>query len=167
MLAGGFSLSPTESKVRPCSFRLSKEKIMKNKILRLICILFVVVLSFSFTACRDTSSPLDDTSLSSSVYNLGEGDTEFEFTVVTADGNKKVYNIKTDEKTIGDALSKLNLIDGEEGQFGLYVKTVDSITYDYDKDGKYWAFYVNGEYASSGVDKTEIEKGSTYMFKAE
>ena len=36
-----------------------------------------------------------------------------------------------------------------------------------DKDGKYWAFYVNGEYASAGVDATDITEGATYAFKVE
>ena len=35
------------------------------------------------------------------------------------------------------------------------------------KDGKYWAFYVNGEYAVSGVDTTEITEGGLYEFRAE
>ena len=62
---------------------------------------------------------------------------------------------------------ELGLISGEESQYGLYVKTVNGITLDYDKDGKYWAFYIGGEYAVTGVDTTEITAGSTYTFKAE
>ena len=61
----------------------------------------------------------------------------------------------------------INLIAGEQGDYGLYVKTVNGITVDFDKDGKYWAFYVGGEYAMSGVDSTEITAGSTYAFKVE
>jgi len=34
-------------------------------------------------------------------------------------------------------------------------------------DQTYWAFYINGEYASTGVDSTNIEEGSTYTFKVE
>ena len=59
------------------------------------------------------------------------------------------------------------MLSGDEGPYGLYVKTVNGITVDYDKDGKYWAFYVNGEYATSGVDTTEIADGVSYGFKAE
>ena len=59
------------------------------------------------------------------------------------------------------------LIAGEDGAYGLYVKTVNGVTLDYDADGMYWAFYVNGEYASSGVDATEAVSGAEYMFKAE
>lgn len=140
---------------------------MKSKLHIVISILLIISMSLIFTSCKEKVKKNNDVSVSSSVTALGEGSREFIFTVVTADGNEKTYNIKTDEKTVGEALSSLKLIDGENGAYGLYVKTVDSVTYDYDKDGKYWAFYINGEYASSGVDKTEIKQGDRYMFKAE
>ena len=62
---------------------------------------------------------------------------------------------------------ELDLIAGEDGEFGLYVKKVNGITADYDVDQTYWAFYINGEYAMSGVDKTTIAVGESYMFKVE
>ena len=60
-----------------------------------------------------------------------------------------------------------NLIAGEEGAYGLYVKTVNGITADYDKDQTYWAFYIDGEYAVSGVDTTDIVESSVYTLKVE
>ena len=60
---------------------------------------------------------------------------------------------------------KLKLIDGENGQYGLYVKTVDGITLDYDVDKLYWALYVNGEYSMNGVDTVTPVNGATYTFK--
>ena len=75
--------------------------------------------------------------------------------------------LSTGEKTVGAALLSLGLIAGEDSEFGLYVKTVNGVTVDYDKDGKYWAFYVDGEYAATGVDSTDITAGATYTFKAE
>ena len=68
---------------------------------------------------------------------------------------------------VGDALTELNLISGDEGDYGLYVKTVNGITADYDTDGSYWAFYVNNEYAQTGVDLTPITEGDYYSFKIE
>ena len=73
----------------------------------------------------------------------------------------------TDEKTVGAALQKLGLIAGDDSEYGLYVKTVNGVTVDYDKDGKYWAFYIDGEYAQTGVDSTDVTAGSTYTFKVE
>ena len=81
--------------------------------------------------------------------------------------NETDFEIHTDQKTVGDALLEQNLIEGDESDYGLYVKTVNGITADYDTDGSYWAFYVNGEYAQTGVDSTPVEEGSTYSFKVE
>ena len=98
---------------------------------------------------------------------LGEGSVKFTFIVVDADGNETNFVVSTDKETVGDALLELNLIEGEEGDYGLYVKTVNGITADYDTDQTYWAFYVNGEYASTGVDSTPVNEGDTYEFKVE
>lgn len=95
---------------------------------------------------------------------LGEGATTFKFSVTDVDGEKAEFEIHTDEKTVGEALLKIGMIAGDEGEYGLYVKTVNGTTLDYDKDGKYWAFYVNGGYASTGVDATAIEADTEYSF---
>lgn len=98
---------------------------------------------------------------------VGEGSTGFAFQVTFADGSRQDYTVKTDSTVVGEALQDAGLIAGEESEYGLYVKTVAGQTLDYDADGMYWAFYVNGEYATSGVDTTNIDAGSTYEFRAE
>lgn len=98
---------------------------------------------------------------------LGEGDTVFYVSVTDKEGAETDFEIYTDKETVGEALLDLGLIEGEEGDYGLYVKTVNGITADYDKDGVYWAFYINGEYASTGVDATPITEGEQYSFKVE
>ncbi|MBO5896173.1 MAG: DUF4430 domain-containing protein [Clostridia bacterium] len=113
------------------------------------------------TQTADTAAPVVDKTV------LGEGATVFDFAVTDADGNVSYFEIHTDENVVGNALLKLELIAGEEAQYGLYVKTVNGITYDYDAEGKYWAFYENGVYATAGVDTTPITAGATYEFKAE
>ena len=95
---------------------------------------------------------------------LGEGETKFFFTVVDKDGAETVFEIHTNEEIVGDALLKLEMISGEEGAYGLYVKSVKGIVADYDADGTYWAFYINGGYAPSGADQTEIKADETYSF---
>lgn len=98
---------------------------------------------------------------------LGEGNTVFTLSVTDLDGVKTSFEIHTDKKTVGEALLELELIAGEEGQYGLYVTTVNGITLDWDKDGKYWAFYIDGEYATTSLDLTDITPGTTYSLKAE
>jgi len=98
---------------------------------------------------------------------LGEGATKFVLMVTDKDGNDTYFEINTDKETVGDALLEHNLIEGEDGDYGLYIKSVNGITADYDKDQTYWAFYIDGEYAQSGVDTTPITEGSSYMLKVE
>ena len=94
---------------------------------------------------------------------LGEGSKTFKFKVET-EGYSITFTIHTDAKTVGEALLALDLIAGEDSQYGLYVKTVNGMLADYDVDKTYWSFYENGEYAMSGVDKTNITEGYTYSF---
>lgn len=97
----------------------------------------------------------------------GTGATAFTFVVTLTDGATTTYTIHTDKKTVGAALLELELIAGEESTYGLYVKTVQGVTADYDTDKTYWAFYIDGEYAMTGVDQTDIKAGATYTFKIE
>jgi hypothetical protein len=75
------------------------------------------------------------------------------------------FTIHTDKETVGDALIEHELISGEEGAYGLYIKTVNGITADYDTDQSYWAFYIDGEYAMTGVDGTEIDADARYTLE--
>ena len=99
------------------------------------------------------------------VTALGEGSTAFDFFVVDPEGNETWFEIHTDEETVGAALLAVELIAGDAGPYGLYVKTVNGITADYDKDKVYWAFYVNDEYGMSCVDTTAIQEGEIYSFR--
>ncbi len=116
-----------------------------------------------------TESAEDDSQILSEAEDgiIGEGAVKFFFTVVDKDGNETDFEVHTDKEIVGDALLEAGLIAGDEEQYGLYVKTVNGITVDYDTDGTYWAFYINGEYASSGVDTTAVEEGAEYTFKVE
>ena len=92
---------------------------------------------------------------------LGEG--EKTFTLELEVGEHLItFTINTDADTVGDALLALDLIAGEESSYGLYVKVVNGMEADYDKDQRYWALMIDGEYAMSGVDTTEIAEGVVY-----
>lgn len=149
----------------------------KKRLSLILCIALIVALAFVTTGCNDNDDngmPLGEeteanvqTNIQSESNQLGEGSTKFIFTVVDKEGNETRFEVHTDKETVGEALTELELIAGEESDYGLYVKTVNGITADYDKDGAYWAFYVNGEYAQTGVDSTMITEGDTYSFKVE
>jgi len=98
---------------------------------------------------------------------VGDGKTAITVMITGTDGETITVTVNTDEKTVGDALQSIGLIDGEEGEYGLYIKTVNQETVDYETDGAYWAFYIGGEYAATGVDQTAAEAGIDYAFVAE
>lgn len=114
-----------------------------------------------------SAEPADSSAPAADITEVGEGKTRFTFTVTDKDGAETVFAVKTDKETVGDALVELGLIEGEESTYGLYVKKVNGITADYDTDKTYWAFYVNGEYATAGVDSTPVEANAVYSFKVE
>lgn len=84
---------------------------------------------------------------------------------VKAEDKSVLFTIHTDKKTVGEALLEHKLIDGDEGPYGLYVKVVNGITADFDEDQTYWAFYIDGELAMTGVDMTDIDESATYRLE--
>jgi len=160
------------------------KKTLKRMLALFLCTVLIAATALFATGCKnseketpDTTDKVTteaDTTVSDTTADekggktvLGEGKTQFTFKVVDKDGNETLFEINTDKKTVGDALLELELIEGDAGDFGLYVKKVNGIVADYDVDQTYWAFYVNGEYAMSGVDTTDVEAGAEYAFKVE
>ena len=127
-----------------------------------VCIVLIAVTALFTTGCNDSK-----TVSTPSEAQVSSQTAEFTFKVTDASGKETDFTINTDKKTVGEALLEKNLIAGDDSEYGLYVKTVNGVTLDYDKDGMYWAFYENGQYASKGVDSTEVTAGAEYAFKAE
>ena len=75
---------------------------------------------------------------------------------VTAEDKSIVITVKTDAETVGDMLRETSVATGSESDYGLFVDTVNGIKVDWDTDHTYWAFYVDGEYSSVGVDGVDI-----------
>lgn len=96
------------------------------------------------------------------LQELGEGSSLFYLEVGFADGSTASYAIHSDAETVGAALSGLELIEGENGMY----TTVCGKTLDWDADHMYWAFYIEGEYASTGLDDTPITQEAHYALTA-
>ena len=146
---------------------------MKNnsmkKLLSLV-LAFVLTAALALTGCSGKPAETTETpeSAGSSAFTiLGEGEKSFELIIVDKEGAENLYLIHTDEEMVGFALIEHELIEGEQGQYGMYIKSVLGQTLDYETDGMYWAFYVNGEYALTGVDQTPIQPDTAYLLKAE
>ncbi len=122
----------------------------------------IAAMAFITTSCSDNNTPV---TASEEIIVRGEGAKKFIFNVVDYDGKVTTFEIHTDKTIVGDALVELGLISGEEGPYGLYVKEVNGITADYDKDKAYWSFLVDNETVNFGVDSATIEEGKEYSLK--
>ena len=148
-----------------------KKTHFKKMLSFILCLCLVAAMTLMITGCNgkkeDVSSATSLTSSVSEPTKVGQGATTFIFTVVDANAKETAFEVSTDKTLVSDALLQTGLIAGEDSQYGLYVKTVNGVTLDFNKDGKDWAFYVNGAYGQKGVSETEIVAGNTYSFKAE
>lgn len=133
------------------------KKTMKATISMILAMIFIV----SLVACGGQKDLWEDATYREDT-TLGSG-SKTVIVEVKVDEHLVTFTVKTDKDTVGAALLEHKLIAGEESQYGLFVKTVNGMTLDPKDQNSYWGFYVNGEYAMSGVDSTEIDEGVTYQ----
>ena len=133
---------------------------MKKTLNSFLLFLVLVICLSSCTAPTDVDTLWENATYTEDT-ELGVGETTVIVEVKTE--NRSVsFTINTDKTILGEALIEHSLIEGEDGQYGLYIKKVSGILADYEVNGRYWAFYKNGEYMITGVDSTEISDGEHY-----
>lgn len=123
---------------------------MKKK--QFLSLLLACAMLLSFAACAKTN-PAEDAAPQAETKAI-------KFTVV-ADGETKEFDIVTTEKTLGAALIAQGLIEGTEGDYGLFVTKVNGRTADETKQ-EWWCFTKGGEMMMTGVDTTDIADGDAY-----
>ncbi len=94
-----------------------------------------------------------------------DGSKEISIHVIDDTASSTVYIVNTDAKYLHQAIDETKglTVSGTESEYGLMVETVNGITADYEKDGAYWAFYVDGEYCIYGIDQQQVDDGQTYQ----
>lgn len=145
-----------------------------NKILPMLCALLLLLgICIGTIACgtNDPATTTTDTTTTVSTTTTASKQEEpelakaiFTFKVTHADGTAKTFEVKTNAETVGAALLAEGLIEGEAGDYGLYVKVVDGETADYNVDQSYWAFYIGDAMAEVGVDSAPVTDGGVYGF---
>lgn len=85
--------------------------------------------------------------------------------VVDDKQESQTYTIQTDAEYLRQALEETDglTVEGTESEYGLMVETINGVTADYNTNGAYWAFYVDGDYCNYGVDQQPIEDGQAYQ----
>ncbi len=126
----------------------------------ILCMVLIAAVALFTFGCIDSN----DTT------TAGDGQVEapekVNFTLIVTDADSKdtTFNLSTDKKTLADALLAEGLIEGEDSQYGLYIKKVNGILADYDVNGAWWGLKVNGTDSLVGASSVEVEEGATYQF---
>lgn len=81
--------------------------------------------------------------------------------IITGESETVTKTIQTDAEFLRGALEQENLVQGDESEFGLFVKTVNGVTVD-EAQQQWWCFTKGGETVNTGVDDTPIADGDTF-----
>ncbi len=92
---------------------------------------------------------------------LGEGAVTIQVEVQAGDKSVTI-TVHTDKDNLGAALTENKLVEGDQSEYGLYIKVVNGIKADFDTDGAWWGIYKNGEMTPTGADTTPIADGEHY-----
>lgn len=89
---------------------------------------------------------------------VGEGAKEVVIDV-DMDGKSIAITVKTDAKTLGEALFAEGLINDAS-----FFDTLNGVKADWNADKAYWGFFEGEEYMMVGVNETAINGGERYRF---
>lgn len=98
-----------------------------------------------------------------------EGSKTIVVQVADNEGKTVTYNHKTDAFFLMQALDEIEglQIEGEDSTYGMFIKSVNGLQAVYELDNAYWSLYVNGEYATHGVDTQPVTDGDTFTLQYE
>lgn len=126
-------------------------------------IISVMVFLFVISGCNKTD--IDSDIWKSAVYTedteFGSGEKTIKTEVIVND-KSVTFTVNTDKENLADALTEHDIISGEDGPYGLYIKKVNGIVADYDENASYWSLSKDGEYMQTGVSDTVISDGEHY-----
>ena len=85
--------------------------------------------------------------------------------VISSSAEKTIYTLKTDAEYLSEAMDAAEGLTytAEEGPYGLSVSSVNGETADFNADGAYWGFFVNGEYCNYGISQQPAEDGDIFQ----
>ncbi len=132
-----------------------------KKIILSVVLMLSIILSLGACAGTTVENNLWDSATYKENTEFGSGNVSICVKLVVKD-NTVDFTINTDKSTLGDALLENELISGEKGPYGMYVKEVNGIEADYDKTKSYWAFTKEGTSLLTGVDGEKISSGNKY-----
>lgn len=89
------------------------------------------------------------------------GEKNIAVTVVHKDQSSKSFEFNTDAEFLGEVLKSEKLVEGEDGQYGLFIKTADGETID-EGNQEWWCLTKAGGQVNTSADQTPISDGDKY-----
>ncbi len=83
------------------------------------------------------------------------GEKEISVVVVHANQEEKTFTYQTDAEYLGEVLTENKLVEGSQGEYGLFITTVDGETAD-DSKQQWWCITKGGEMVNTSADQTPI-----------
>ena len=81
--------------------------------------------------------------------------------VVHGDGGSNTFSFRTDAEYLGHALVEQQIVEDNQGPYGLYILTADGETAD-EADQEWWCITKGGESHMTGASETPIADGDTF-----
>ena len=89
------------------------------------------------------------------------GEKEIDITVIHADKTENIFTYQTDAEYLADVLLENKLAEGDFGDYGLFITTVDGETADSSKQ-QWWCITKGGKQVNSGADALPVYDGDQF-----
>ena len=122
----------------------------RNKKLLIIGFVILAVLVAAFAAIWVTTRP-----------ETNAGDKDIVVIVDYGNDTGDTFEISTDAEYLREAIEDVVGLEGDESEFGLYVKTVNGVTAD-ESQQQWWCLTKDGESLMTGVSETPIADGEQF-----
>lgn len=93
--------------------------------------------------------------------SVSEGAKQIKVTVVHGDETENVFEYDTDAEYLGEVLKSEKLVDGEDGEFGMFITTADGEQAD-DCKQQWWCITKAGEQVNTSADQTPVADGDEF-----
>ena len=94
-----------------------------------------------------------------------EGSKAVTIEVINSKEESTMYELQTDAEFLAQAMEEAEGLTFayDEGPYGASVHTVNDEKADYNTDGAYWGFNVNGAYCNYGISEQPVEDGDVFQ----
>ena len=89
------------------------------------------------------------------------GEKEITVKVSALENGEESFTYQTDAEYLGEVLTANKLIEGESGQYGLFITTANGVKAD-DSKQQWWCITKGGEQVNTSADQTPIQDGDQF-----